>query len=173
MRKIIYLFAMLSVFNVSASIEKIVEITAKIEKSKFYSYGVSDFRFKKDKVTLDFNKEQTKINDYHSSLLIETTIPKHELGFSYNVFATDLNSECSSVLDPSLIMYNDFATYLLESKKIKINEKIHFNKFNNICSGDFLCDELNFDINFIDTPINGEAIKCHGELSLVVGLDLI
>ncbi|HIF9184278.1 TPA: hypothetical protein ACX6R6_001469 [Photobacterium damselae] len=172
MRKILFLIISLVVLNSNASsIEKVIELSAKIEKNKFYSYGISEFKFDKEKVDLEFNEEQTKIKDLNSNLIIKTTIPKGEIGYSYNIIATELNSECY-LTSNSNVVYSDFAKYILDNKEIMIDVNTHFNQFNNICD-DMFCDNLKFKVKFNDTPLNGKSMNCHGVINLTIGLKLV
>lgn len=171
-KKIFLAILMISFYCNGESIEKIIELSAKIEKVKFFSYGIEEFKFDKEIIKLDFNKEQSKINDLNSLLVIKTSIPEHEKGFSYNIYASELESLCYDSINSSDVVYSNFANYKLNDKDMALGDKLHFNKFNNICDDETYCDELDFNVKFDETPINGASITCSGKVRLTIGLEL-
>ncbi|MGR5435714.1 hypothetical protein [Vibrio owensii] len=165
----IFLIFFCSYSIASSEFVKDLNISASIERSKFYDYGVSKFEFKDEKIKLDYNYNAQKFSDVETVLIIETDIPNtlKNVGFELNV--SELNSVCESYDDKSLLA-SDYAEGYLDGTMVNKGDEIEYDTFDDDIDGKYsMTLPMVLKFKELDSGIVNKS-KCSGNVVMVIGL---
>ncbi|EJM7853154.1 hypothetical protein ACOKWQ_000971 [Vibrio parahaemolyticus] len=148
---------------------KELNLSASIERSKFYDYGVKKFEFKDEEVKLNYNYNAQKFSDVETVLIIETDIPNtlKNVGFELNV--TELNSVCESYNDKD-ILASDYAEGYLDGERINKGDEIGYDTFDDDIDGKYsMTLPMVLKFKEVENEIVNKS-KCSGNVVMLIGL---
>ncbi|WP_152447466.1 hypothetical protein [Vibrio owensii] len=147
---------------------KELTLSAKIERSKFFSYKITKFGFDEEFFELDYNFNLGKFNNINTLLQIKTDIPTSVSNVGYDLMVSEAHSECKEYGTEN-VLADSFGHYYLSGEEIEIDDVISY-KFSP--EKEQYQDSLEFAVEFDELPV--ETIKrsaCGGAASIVIGLD--
>ncbi|HIF9137618.1 TPA: hypothetical protein ACX6PJ_001576 [Photobacterium damselae] len=149
-----------------SKIEKKIILSASIDSTKFFSYGIKEFYFEDQELVIDVDYENNLLEDKKTNLVIKTDVPSF-FPSGYNIEASKLSSKCYGTTGEEI---NDFAKYFIGGVELKKDILVKFDDFTK--KDEFLWVRKNFEVKF--RPFTGfdlHSSRCSGEVILRAQLD--
>ncbi|MHA6615306.1 hypothetical protein [Photobacterium damselae] len=171
MKKLLLCVFLIFPFNVNAQeyFFNKLPLSVKIERSKFFDFGLKNVYFEEDEIKVDFDFDRQKFEDAQTNLHIETDIPS-SWNFPYILNVVDISDSCHSRSDPTDIYITGISDFYINGEKLDKATELSFKSFNS--SKDFLFDIHRLDVKFkkLDPEIYSKS-KCTGTVVINVGID--